>query len=48
MDCTLTTQSNQTQVFDNPEFGKVRTLMINDEPWFVAKDVAVILEYTSS
>lgn len=47
MDCTLTTQSNQTQVFDNPEFGKIRTLMINDEPWFVAKDVAVILEYTN-
>ena len=45
MDCILTTQSNQTQVFDNPEFGKVRTLVINDEPWFVAKDIAVSLGY---
>lgn len=34
------------QVFSNPEFGKVRTLIINDEPWFVGKDVAEILGYT--
>ena len=33
------------QVFSNDEFGKVRTLMVNNEPWFVGKDVAEILGY---
>lgn len=27
-------------VFENAEFGKVRTIMIDGEPWFVGKDVA--------
>lgn len=34
-----------TQIFNNPEFGKVRVISLNDGPWFVAKDVADILEY---
>ena len=34
-----------TQIFNNPEFGKVRVISLNDGPWFVAKDVAGILEY---
>jgi anti-repressor protein len=33
------------KVFENPEFGKVRTTLIGGEPWFVGKDVADILEY---
>ena len=33
------------QIFENPEFGKVRTIVIDDEPWFVGKDVADILWY---
>ena len=33
------------QVFENSEFGKVRTLEINDKPYFVGKDVAEILGY---
>ena len=33
------------QVFENKEFGKVRTVVINGEPWFVGKDVAVALGY---
>ena len=33
------------QIFDNPEFGQVRTVVIDDEPWFVGKDVAGILGY---
>ena len=37
---------NKIQVFTNDEFGKVRTLMINNEPWFVGKDVAEVLGYT--
>lgn len=33
------------QIFNNEDFGEVRTLIINDEPWFVGKDVAEILGY---
>lgn len=36
---------NGIKVFENPDFGKVRTLSINDEPYFVGKDVAEILGY---
>ena len=36
---------NEIQIFNNAEFGSVRTVMINDEPWFVGKDVAVALGY---
>ena len=32
-------------VFTNEEFGEVRTLMIEGEPWFVGKDVATSLGY---
>lgn len=30
---------NELKVFDSPEFGQVRTIVINSEPWFVGKDV---------
>lgn len=36
---------NQLQVFENKEFGQVRTVMIENEPYFVGKDVATILGY---
>lgn len=36
---------NELQVFENQEFGSVRTLTLNDEPWFVGKDIAEALEY---
>ena len=36
---------NDVQLFTNPEFGEVRTLTINDEPYFVGKDVTDILGY---
>lgn len=39
---------NELQIFENAEFGAVRTLMINDAPYFVGKDVAEILGYTNS
>lgn len=35
------------QIFKNEEFGSVRTVVINDEPYFVGKDVAEILGYTN-
>lgn len=36
---------NDLQVFKNEEFGAVRTLTVDDEPYFVGKDVAEILGY---
>lgn len=39
---------NELKVFENPAFGQVRTVTINDEPWFVGKDVAVALGYKES
>ncbi len=36
------------RIFENAEFGTVRTIMINDEPWFVGKDIAKILGYTET
>ncbi len=33
----------EIQVFKNDRFGEVRTMVINDEPWFVGKDVASLL-----
>lgn len=36
---------NEIQIFSNPEFGEVRTTTINNEPWFVGKDVALALGY---
>lgn len=36
---------NQLQIFKNEEFGEVRSLLINNEPCFVGKDVALILGY---
>ena len=36
---------NNLQTFNNPEFGEIRTMQINNEPWFVGKDVTDILGY---
>lgn len=36
---------NELKVFENEEFGKIRAVMIDNEPWFMAKDVAVVLGY---
>lgn len=36
---------NRIQVFQNEEFGTVRTVMVKDEPWLVGKDVAAALGY---
>ncbi|WP_173328198.1 phage antirepressor [Eubacterium pyruvativorans] len=39
---------NDIKVFENPEFGEVRTTLINGEPWFVGKDVANALGFSNS
>lgn len=36
------------QVFDNKDFGKIRGVMIDGEPYFVGKDVAVALGYVNT
>lgn len=36
---------NELKIFNNEEFGKIRTVTIDNEPWFVGKDVADNLGY---
>lgn len=38
---------NELQVFENKEFGKIRTVEIDNKPYFVGKDVADILGYSN-
>ena len=38
---------NELKIFENEEFGQVRTIVINNEPWFVGKDVATALGYAN-
>ena len=38
---------NEITVFNNDEFGSIRTVTIENEPWFVGKDVAEVLGYTN-
>ena len=37
---------NGLQIFNNEEFGQIRTVTIDNEPWFVGKDVAEALGYS--
>lgn len=37
---------NELRIFNNPELGQVRMVMIDDKPYFVGNDVARILEYS--
>lgn len=39
---------NQLQIFKNSDFGEIRTVTIDNEPWFVGKDVADILGYSNT
>lgn len=36
---------NEIKIFENPDFGKVRTVEVDGEPYFVGKDVADVLGY---
>lgn len=38
---------NNLTVFENPEFGAIRTVELDGEPWLVGKDVAEALGYTN-
>lgn len=39
---------NELMIFNNPEFGTVRAIEVDGEPWIVGKDIAVALGYTDS
>ena len=39
--------NNEVKIFENEEFGKVRTVEVNGEPYFVARDIATILGYSN-
>lgn len=39
---------NELKTFENPELGSIRTIIIDSEPWFVGRDVALRLGYTNS
>lgn len=39
---------NDLQIFNNEEFGQIRTVTIDNEPWFVGKDVATALGYSNA
>ena len=38
---------SKLEIFKNNEFGEIRTVEINNEPWFVGRDVATVLGYSN-
>ncbi|MBQ8803441.1 MAG: hypothetical protein IJZ53_07410 [Tyzzerella sp.] len=38
---------NQLQIFENKEFGQIRTVQLNNETYFVGKDIAEALGYSN-
>lgn len=38
---------SKLEIFENSEFGEIRTVEINNEPWFVGRDVATVLGYSN-
>lgn len=39
---------NELTIFENPEFGAIRTVELDGEPWLVGKDVATALGYSNT
>lgn len=39
---------NELQIFNSPEFGRIRTVVKDGEPWFVGRDVAEALGYKNT
>lgn len=38
---------NELKIFENEEFGQIRTVMEKDEPWFVASDICLALDLSN-
>lgn len=45
---TTISPNMQIQIFDHPEFGKIRSVLIDGEPWLVGKDVAKAMGYSNT
>lgn len=39
---------NELQKFNSEEFGEIRTVTINNEPWFVASDICKALDLSNT
>lgn len=39
--------NNELKIFENEEFGRIRSVIVNNEPYFVAKDICDILELSN-
>ena len=39
---------NELEIFKNEDFGEIRTLLINDKPYFCASDIAKVLGYSNT
>ena len=39
---------NEMQKFTNEKFGEIRMVIIDNDPWFVGKDVALALGYADT
>ena len=38
---------NNLKIFESNDFGSIRTVNVNNEPYFVGRDVAIALGYTN-
>lgn len=45
---TPSSSTSQCETFNHPEFGNLRCIEIDGEPWFVGKDVATALGYAKA
>lgn len=45
---TTSSSTPQCEIFNHPEFGNLRCIEIDGEPWFVGKDVATALGYSNT
>ena len=48
MENTVTTLNSNILTFNSADFGNIRTVMVDGEPWFVGKDVAEALGYANT
>ena len=39
---------SELEIFNNEEFGQVRSIEVEGEPYFVAKDIAIALGYSDT
>ena len=39
---------DKVSVFESSDFGEIRVMVINDQPWFVGSDIASALGYSNA